>query len=76
MAPQASYPANVTSDLQHMLFMVTLDGKLHLAPIGPNPQNVLDIATGQRVSHIFHILVLIPVQVLVSGPLNSVNPLI
>jgi len=23
-------------------------GKLHLAPIGSNPQNVLDIATGEK----------------------------
>ena len=35
------YPA----DLQHHMFMMTLDGKLTLAPIS-NPQNVLDIGTG------------------------------
>jgi ubiquinone/menaquinone biosynthesis C-methylase UbiE len=33
-------------DLQNHLFGLTLDGKLHLAPIDPNPQNVLDIGTG------------------------------
>ncbi|KAH8807439.1 S-adenosyl-L-methionine-dependent methyltransferase [Xylogone sp. PMI_703] len=35
-------------DLQHALFGVTLNGKLHLAPI-KNPQEVLDIATGTGV---------------------------
>src|SRR5450756_2017626 len=33
-------------DMQHKMWSITLDGKLHLAPIGPNPQNVLDVATG------------------------------
>ncbi|KAE9365680.1 S-adenosyl-L-methionine-dependent methyltransferase [Stipitochalara longipes BDJ] len=33
-------------DLQHTLFRVTLVGKLHLAPIGPECHHVLDIATG------------------------------
>jgi hypothetical protein len=33
------------TDLQHHLFLLTLSGKLHLAPIR-NPQNVLDIGTG------------------------------
>ncbi|KAG9233730.1 S-adenosyl-L-methionine-dependent methyltransferase [Amylocarpus encephaloides] len=33
-------------DLQHALFGVTLEGKLHLAPIKHSLQNVLDIATG------------------------------
>jgi hypothetical protein len=28
------------------MWSITLDEKLHLAPIGPNPQNVLDIGTG------------------------------
>ncbi|KAH7381937.1 S-adenosyl-L-methionine-dependent methyltransferase [Cadophora sp. MPI-SDFR-AT-0126] len=32
-------------DLQHHLFVMTMDSKLHLAPI-ENPQHVLDIATG------------------------------
>ncbi|KAE9370226.1 S-adenosyl-L-methionine-dependent methyltransferase [Stipitochalara longipes BDJ] len=32
-------------DIQHALFSVSL-GKLHQAPIGPNPINVLDIGTG------------------------------
>jgi hypothetical protein len=35
----------MTTDLQHAVFGMSL-GKLHLAPIGPTPQNVLDIATG------------------------------
>jgi ubiquinone/menaquinone biosynthesis C-methylase UbiE len=33
-------------DMQHKMWSITLDGKLHLAPIDPNPQNVLDVATG------------------------------
>ncbi|KAH8821322.1 S-adenosyl-L-methionine-dependent methyltransferase [Xylogone sp. PMI_703] len=32
-------------DLQHHLFMLTLDGRLHLAPV-KNPQMVLDFGTG------------------------------
>jgi ubiquinone/menaquinone biosynthesis C-methylase UbiE len=33
-------------DMQHKMWSITLDGKLHWAPIDPNPQNVLDVATG------------------------------
>jgi len=33
-------------DMQNKMWSITLDQKLHLAPIGSNPQNVLDIATG------------------------------
>jgi hypothetical protein len=36
----------VMTDLQHTLFYITFGEKLYLAPIGPNLQNVLDIATG------------------------------
>ena len=32
--------------MQHKMWSITLDGKLHLAPIGTNPQNVLDVGTG------------------------------
>ena len=32
-------------DLQHHLFLLTLDGKLNLAPVS-KPQYVLDIGTG------------------------------
>jgi hypothetical protein len=34
------------TDIQHQLFVLTLHGKLHLAPLGPGIHNVLDIATG------------------------------
>jgi ubiquinone/menaquinone biosynthesis C-methylase UbiE len=37
--------ANVCIDLQHQLFLITLEGKLHLAPL-KDPQLVLDIGTG------------------------------
>jgi hypothetical protein len=33
-------------DFQHYFMLILLGGKLHLAPIGENPQNVLDIGTG------------------------------
>jgi len=33
-------------DLQHHLFKLMMDEKLYLAPIKPNPQNVLDLGTG------------------------------
>ncbi len=39
------YIADQNSDLQHYLFLATMDNKLHLAPL-ENPKRVLDIATG------------------------------
>ena len=33
-------------DLYHHIQTLRLDGELHLAPIGPEPQRVLDLATG------------------------------
>lgn len=33
-------------DLQHHLFLLTLDGQLHIAPLPPALHNVLDIGTG------------------------------
>ncbi|TID27744.1 putative methyltransferase [Venturia nashicola] len=33
-------------DLFHHIFTLSLDGRLFLAPIGPDPQRVLDIGTG------------------------------
>ncbi|CZS95211.1 related to TAM domain methyltransferase [Rhynchosporium agropyri] len=33
-------------DLFHHIFNLSLDGNLFLAPIGPNPQRILDIGTG------------------------------
>lgn len=34
------------TDIQHQLFVLTLHGKLHLAPLSKGIHNVLDIATG------------------------------
>jgi SAM-dependent methyltransferase len=36
-------------EMQHKMWRITLDEKLHLAPIGPDPQNVLDIGCGTGV---------------------------
>jgi hypothetical protein len=36
---------NIAKDIQHHLFLITLDGKLSLAPI-TEPRMVLDIGTG------------------------------
>jgi hypothetical protein len=33
-------------DIAHNLYLLTLDGKLFLAPIGDSPQQVLDVGTG------------------------------
>ncbi len=33
-------------DLYHHMTKLLLDGKLHLAPIGSNPQRILDLGTG------------------------------
>ncbi|KKK13992.1 UMTA [Aspergillus rambellii] len=37
--------ANALVDLAHHMYFLTLDGKLHLAPI-ENPQEILDVGTG------------------------------
>ncbi len=34
------------TDLQHAIFLMTTGGKLFLAPIGSDVQNVLDLGTG------------------------------
>ncbi|KAH7378901.1 hypothetical protein BKA64DRAFT_765812 [Cadophora sp. MPI-SDFR-AT-0126] len=36
-------------DLFHYIFNLSLDGKLFLAPIGNNPQRILDIGIGTRI---------------------------
>ena len=36
----------IDPDLQHHLFLLTLDDQLFLAPIGNNLQHVLDVGTG------------------------------
>ncbi|KAL2063168.1 hypothetical protein VTL71DRAFT_6240 [Oculimacula yallundae] len=33
-------------DLQHQMCLILLEGRLHLAPIGSHPHNVLDVGTG------------------------------
>lgn len=33
-------------DIMHHIYLLLLDSKLHAAPIGDNPQRVLDIGTG------------------------------
>lgn len=33
-------------ELQHQLFSMTFDGKLYLAPLEGDPENVLDLGTG------------------------------
>lgn len=38
--------ASENQDLYHHIFMLTLEGKLFLAPIGSDPQRVLDLGTG------------------------------
>jgi methylase of polypeptide subunit release factors len=39
-------PDLTVTDIQHQLFVLTLHGKLHLAPLSKQIHNVLDIATG------------------------------
>lgn len=36
-------------DIQHKMWEISLDDRLHMAPIGPAPHRVLDIATGSGV---------------------------
>jgi hypothetical protein len=32
--------------MKHHISMLITEGQLHLAPIGSNPQNILDVGTG------------------------------
>jgi hypothetical protein len=36
-------------DLLHHIYRLILKGELHLAPIGSDSQNVLDLGTGTRI---------------------------
>jgi tRNA1(Val) A37 N6-methylase TrmN6 len=38
--------SNITLDLQHHLYSLTLDGRLFLSPLKHNVRHVLDIGTG------------------------------
>ena len=33
-------------DMKHHMNMILMDGRLHLAPIGPKPSKILDVGTG------------------------------
>ncbi|KIW76247.1 hypothetical protein Z517_10993 [Fonsecaea pedrosoi CBS 271.37] len=37
------------NDLQHYKFFLLYEGRLHLAPIDPEPQNILDLGTGSGI---------------------------
>ncbi|ETI23787.1 hypothetical protein G647_05593 [Cladophialophora carrionii CBS 160.54] len=37
------------NDLQHYKFFLMYEGRLHLAPIDPQPQNILDLGTGSGI---------------------------
>ncbi|KAL4865513.1 hypothetical protein BDV12DRAFT_174479 [Aspergillus spectabilis] len=41
--------ANEQQDLAHHMYFLTLDGKLHLAPIIKDPQEILDLGTGNGI---------------------------
>ncbi|KAH7370253.1 hypothetical protein BKA65DRAFT_487995 [Rhexocercosporidium sp. MPI-PUGE-AT-0058] len=41
-----NFNTETTSEYCHHMLTLMLDGKLFLAPIGPNPQKVLDVGTG------------------------------
>lgn len=36
-------------DMKHHMWMLVQEGKLHLAPINPNPQKILDLGTGSGI---------------------------
>lgn len=33
-------------DMKHHMNMLLMEGRLHLAPIGPQPMKILDVGTG------------------------------
>lgn len=37
---------NDRMDMMHHLFTLIINGELHVAPIGENPQRILDLGTG------------------------------
>jgi hypothetical protein len=43
---KATTGAELPVELQHTMITLAVGGNLHLAPIGPNPQKVLDFASG------------------------------
>ena len=47
---RAHQKENERLDIAHKLFEVRLNGRLHLAPIGPNPQRILDLGTGTGIN--------------------------
>ncbi|KAG0633598.1 S-adenosyl-L-methionine-dependent methyltransferase [Tuber brumale] len=50
--PHGSYPMPNDEteqdrlDMMHHIYLMMLDGKLHIAPIGDDPQKILDVGTG------------------------------
>ncbi|KAL1610488.1 hypothetical protein SLS60_002156 [Paraconiothyrium brasiliense] len=44
--PDGNKEENDRLDLYHHIQTLSLDGELHLAPIGDNPQRILDVGTG------------------------------
>ena len=45
MGPQVDMELTM-ADLQHQLFLMTVNNRLSLAPVSPHVRNVLDIGTG------------------------------
>jgi methylase of polypeptide subunit release factors len=37
------------NDFQHCKFTLLMDSQLHLAPINPHPQQILDLGTGSGI---------------------------
>ncbi|KAK7914479.1 methyltransferase domain-containing protein [Apiospora marii] len=60
-------------DLQHKMWEITLDGNLHLAPIGPSPHYVLDIATGSGI-WVIDFAEAYPSAVVIGTDLSSIQP--
>jgi hypothetical protein len=40
-------------DLQHQMLLIMLDGRLYLAPIKPDLQDVLDVGTGTGKAYLY-----------------------
>ncbi|KAJ8068411.1 hypothetical protein OCU04_003971 [Sclerotinia nivalis] len=45
-------PSSDSQDLAHHMYLMTLDGKLHLAPL-QDPQNILDVGTGRDLGNTY-----------------------
>ena len=63
-------------NIRHQLYTLILDSKLFLAPIGDNPQKVLDVGTGTGIWAMYVLPFLLPLSFLSSSFFLDVNDVV